>query len=230
MVPMSKFVRFESTIWDFIKKARRSKTALDQVIRSYRPAIVNFVRRCGFAEEEAEDLSQEVFLRICRGNVLERIDREKGKFRTFLLVMTKNIIASEVRKRQAEKRGGGVKPLSIEEMKERTDFDLQGQERETRDEEFNRIWLQNLVRQALAKLDTESQAKKNLYFQALTLYLTGLKYEEVARRLGKTVQDVKVLIHYGRTKVKTHVKELIVNYSSSQQEYEEELRALSKYM
>lgn len=226
---MSKFVRFESTIWDFIKKARKSKTALDQLIRMYRPAIVNFVCRCGFAEEEAEDLSQEVFMRICKGNVLDRIDQEKGKFRTFLLVMTKNIIASEVRKRQAEKRGGGVKPLSIEEMKTNNDFDLQGK-KEDRDEEFNRLWLQNLVRQALVRLESESDSKKNLYFQALTLYLGGLRYEEVAKKLGKTMQDVKVLIHYARTKVKTHVKELIIDYSSSQQEYEEELRALSKYL
>ena len=148
---MSRFVRFQSTIWDFIKKARHSKPALDQLIRMYRPVIVNFVMRCGFPEEEAEDLSQEVFLRICKDNVLERITPEKGKFRTFLLVMTKNVIASEIRKRQAGKRGGGAKPLSIEEMKTNVDFDVSGKP-EDRDEEFNRLWLQNLTRQALARL------------------------------------------------------------------------------
>lgn len=226
---VSKFVRFESTIWDIVKKARKDERALEEVVRTYRPAIVNFIQRCGFSEHEAEDLSQEVFLRMCREDVLCRVDARKGKFRTFLLVLTKNVIASEVRRRQADKRGGGHAALSLDELKENIDFDV-GQEDGSRSREFDREWLDNLTRLALARLQQESKEKKTLYFAALSLYLSGHSYNEIASRLGKSLSDVKVLIHYARNKVKTYVKELVMSYSSSQQEYEDEMRYLGRFM
>lgn len=226
---VSKFVRFESTVWDIIKKARTDGQALKEVIQTYRPAIINFVQRCGFSEHEAEDLAQEVFMRMCREDVLSRVDAKKGKFRTFLLVITKNIIASEVRKKQADKRGGGHQALSLDELKANIDFDV-GREDGSGSQEFDREWLNNLTRIALARLQQESREKKTLYFAALSLYLSGHKYDEIASRLGKSLTDVKVLIHYARNKVKTYVKELVMNYSASQQEYEDEMRYLSRFM
>jgi DNA-directed RNA polymerase specialized sigma24 family protein len=144
-------------------------------------------------------------------------------------VITKNVIGSELRKRQAEKRGGGQKPMSIEEMRSNIDFDVEGTQ-EDKDEDFNRLWLQNLVRRALARLHEDCEKKKSLYYKALKDYLSGLNHEEIARRLERPVKEIKGLIHYGRSKLKAYVKELVIEYSGSREETEEELRFLSRYM
>ncbi|HLG42781.1 MAG TPA: RNA polymerase sigma factor [Planctomycetota bacterium] len=226
---MANFVRFDSTVWDLVKRARTDQKVLGQIIESYRPPIYNFIRARGFNEHEAEDLTQEIFIRLSKEDVLGRLNPSRGRFRSFLLVITKNVIGSEMRRRQAEKRGGGQKQASIDEMRESIDFDVEGAA-DGKDEEFNRLWLQNLVRQALARLQEESERKKNLYYQALKAYLAGQKHEDVAKALDRPIREVRSLIHYGRAKLKAYVKELVIDYSSSKDDCDEELAFLSRYM
>jgi RNA polymerase sigma factor (sigma-70 family) len=229
MAAMGNFVRFDSTVWDLVKRARTDQKVLGEIIQTYRPPIYNFIRARGFNEHEAEDLSQEIFIRLAKEEVLGRLNPKRGRFRSFLLVITKNVIGSEMRRRQAEKRGGGQKQASIDEMRDSIDFDVE-RSGDDKDEEFNRLWLQNLVRRALARLQGESEQKKNLYYRALKEFLAGNRHEDVAKTLGRPVKEVRSLIHYGRSKLKSYVRELVVEYSSSSDDSEEELAFLSRYM
>lgn len=229
MRTVANFVRFDSTVWDLVKRARTDRKVLGEIIETYRPPIYNFIRARGFNEHEAEDLSQEIFIRLAKEDVLGRLNPRRGRFRSFLLVITKNVIGSEMRRRQAEKRGGGQKQASIEEMRESIDFDVE-RPGDEKDEEFNRLWLQNLVRRALSRLQAESEQKNNLYYRALKEYLAGNRHEDVARTLARPVKEVRSLIHYGRSKLKAYVRELVIEYSANREECEEELAFLSRYM
>ena len=59
---------------------------------------------------DAQDLTQEFFARLLARNYLSVADRNKGKFRSFLLGSLEHFLAREWTKAHAQKRGGGRFP------------------------------------------------------------------------------------------------------------------------
>ena len=83
--------RFATTHWSVVLAAsshddRRSREALAKLCATYWYPLYAFVRRQGHQAEDAEDLTQEFFARFLAGNYLARVDRERAKFRSYLLV------------------------------------------------------------------------------------------------------------------------------------------------
>ena len=73
-----------------------------------------FVRRAGHSAEDAQDLTQEFFVRLLDKHFLAAADRKKGRFRTFLLTAVKRFLANEYDRARAQKRGGGQRIVSLE--------------------------------------------------------------------------------------------------------------------
>ncbi len=223
---MGEFVRFESTLWSRISLVkRRDTTAVNAFVSQYRTPVLRFVKNLGFAEQDAEDLTQEVFLRITRDDVLARADRAKGRFRSFLLGVTQNVVREERKRRGTIKRGEGKAAVSLDA----DDGALAGSvaAAPVRDEEFDRVWLMELVKRALAKLEAEKPDQH----QAMSLHLLqGLAYEQIAESMGKKLQDVKNYLHRARARLAELLKAEIAEYASSAEEYEEEVAYLSKFL
>ena len=116
---------FPSTLWSEVIALQRDnpdgrRERLDRLVQRYwKPVYWAFRTDCGQREEEARDLTQEFFVRILEGRVIEGVDPERGSFRNYLKGALRNFLRNERRKGQTEKRGGGRQPLSI-------DFDLAG--------------------------------------------------------------------------------------------------------
>ena len=90
---MSKFVRFQSTIWTMIRDAKAdSPGAFDALVHLYREPVRRYLRSRNIRRELAEDLVQDVFLRVFQKDLLQKVEESKGKFRSFLLGVTNNII------------------------------------------------------------------------------------------------------------------------------------------
>ena len=75
-----------------------------------------FIRRRGHPAYDAEDLTQEFFARLLDKHFLAAADREKGRFRTFLLMAVKRFLANEHDAAQARRRGGGRPTVSLDGM------------------------------------------------------------------------------------------------------------------
>ena len=58
---------------------------LNELCRACWRPIYAEIRRRGHAADDAQDLTQEFFARLLRHEAFGRVDREKGRFRTFLL-------------------------------------------------------------------------------------------------------------------------------------------------
>ena len=58
---------------------------MEELCRTYWFPLYVYVRRQTLTREDAEDLTQEFFSRLLEKNYLAKADRERGKFRTFLL-------------------------------------------------------------------------------------------------------------------------------------------------
>ena len=92
----------------------QSAQALEVLCRTYWHPLYAYVRRRGYEEHEAQDLTQEFFARLLEKESLRAVDRAKGKFRSFLLAAMEHFLAKEWRRANAQKRGGGLDFLSLD--------------------------------------------------------------------------------------------------------------------
>src|SRR5580698_1076575 len=109
--------QFPTTRWTLVVAAgdphrKEARSALVYLCDNYWYPLYAYLRRRGYAADEAQDLTQEFFVRVLEGRYLDRADAEKGRFRSFILTSLKFFVADEGDRDRAQKRGGGmVEPL-----------------------------------------------------------------------------------------------------------------------
>jgi RNA polymerase sigma-70 factor, ECF subfamily len=208
-------VHMPSTMWTTILSFHRDPERVkDFVVRRYRQPVVEFARRQGLKDEDAEDVAQEVFLRVCHETFLKKADQIRGKFRTVLLAVTKHVIGSWRRHEMAGKRDRR-REVSLEGMTLPDDLPA--------DPEFDRLWVQNLMTQALDRLKPDAGT------EALRLQLQGLSYQEIAEKLGRKTTDVTNFIHRAKERLKKEFERLIAEYST-REDVAEEIAQLRRFL
>lgn len=91
---------FPTTVWDVVRAAGgRDPDALDQIAQEYRAPVLAFIRMRGFDASLAEDLCQDVFVRLLAGGVIGKADAQKGSFRSLLCTVTIRVIQDWRRRR-----------------------------------------------------------------------------------------------------------------------------------
>jgi RNA polymerase sigma-70 factor (ECF subfamily) len=218
-------------MWTNIYNAKTGdRAALSRIFTGYLAAVVRFIQSEGFPEADADDIAQEVFSVICNEQFLAKVDPGKGRFRSLVLAVTKNMVLLEKRRRGTLKRGAGRTVLSVEAIRDQgIEFDIaDSQQRDLRDMKFDTYWIQSLVARAMKTLKEECAAKKAPFYEALDLFIAGKSYEQVAKAIGSKEDEVRSYIHQARTKLKKLVEKLIMEYSVSVDEYEKELDYLWK--
>src|SRR5438132_249852 len=111
---------FATTHWTVVlgaaqKPSAQAEEALEKLCRAYWYPLYAFVRRQGHGPHEAADLTQEFFSHLLATNALARVERSKGKFRSFLLASVKNLLTNEWNRANRQKRGAGVMLFSLDE-------------------------------------------------------------------------------------------------------------------
>lgn len=214
---------FESTMWTAIGQAKGgSSEALQRILERYRPPLLDYLRGCRLSEADAEDVVQDVFLEMTKKDFLARADRTKGKFRSLLIRVTRNVLASGFRKQYTLKRGGRRKAVSLDDIAEAPAPEM---------ERFNQLWVRNLIRLGLDRLHRESSRWKVPYPEVLSWkYLEDLSYDQIAAKLGCEPKDVDNYCYHGRQLLKRHLIELAQEYSSSPDEHSEEIELLKRFL
>ena len=114
---------FTTTHWSIVLEAQgespAARRALEILCRTYWQPLYGFVRRQGFAREEAQDLVQDFFARLLEHRNLETVRREKGRLRSYLLVSLKHFLASERRRAIGVKRYETGPHLPLDERTDR---------------------------------------------------------------------------------------------------------------
>ncbi len=105
--------RFATTHWSMVASAGGGHSpeacqALATLCEHYWFPLYAFVRRAGNSAEDAQDLTQEFFVRLLDKHFLAAADPTKGRFRTFLLTAVKHFLANE-RDRVRPESGAGAK-------------------------------------------------------------------------------------------------------------------------
>ncbi len=204
---------FESTLWSRIGDVQKGEpSAVWTFVDRYRPPLVKYVSRKGFSPEDAEDLAQEVMIRLFTKDALARADRERGRFRSFLIGICKNVMREERSRRGAKKRGGGDKPIPLSDVPEIATH--------ASDEEFDRLWAEQLLARAFDALRTENPRQHRVL---LIRFQEDISAAELAERLNRSVQHVRNDLHRSRKRLARFVRAEIARYCSSKEEFDDEL-------
>jgi len=110
---------FGPTHWSVVLAAGEDESpssheALEKLCRAYWRPIYTYVRRRGHAPTEAEDLTQAFFAHFLERKLLTVVDRQRGRFRTFVLHACEYFLAKQWRDASRIKRGGGQTILSLD--------------------------------------------------------------------------------------------------------------------
>jgi len=217
---------FQSTVWTRVLQAQEgSREALNELLSVYWKPIYFFVRRSGRKVEEAKDLTQSFITTLLEREFFNRVSKEKGKLRSFLLTSLSNFIKDDYKRVSAQKRGGGRKILSLDFVQGETEYQLEPEAKESLADYFKQKWALSVLNQALVLLENESDPK---IFSALKPYLSGggPSYAATAELLGISETNVNNLIHRSRNRYRDLLKEVVAQSVDSSSSVEEELREL----
>ncbi len=208
-------MNFPTSIWTTIQSIRKDPERVkEEVVRRYSMPVCEFLRKQGLSPEDAEDLTQEVFVRVCSEEFLKKVDPKKGKFRSLLLAVTRNIAAS-FRRRELAPMRDRRKTVSLD------GFDIPVEVKA--DPDFDRLWAKNLMAQAMRRMRNDAATS------ALKLQLEGCPYARIAARLAKSETEVTNYIHRAKKRLRAQIESLIREYSGEDL-LKEEVADLVKYL
>jgi RNA polymerase sigma-70 factor (ECF subfamily) len=162
--------------------ARFSEVALAEAYRRHGGAVYGLARRVLKSAAEAEDVTQEVFLRLW--NQPERFDPVRGTLRAFLLAQSHSRAVDTIRSLNARSRRESVEA----QIRASTDYDMQ---REVWD-----LAVADQITQALGELPHEERRVIEL------AYFEGHTYVEVAELLQQPEGTVKSRIRNGMRRMR----------------------------
>lgn len=158
--------------------------AFRHLVERHQHAVVGTVAKMLGNSSEAEDIAQQVFLRIWRNAKRYRPD---AKFTTYLFTITRNLVFNETRRRSRKKE------FSLDEREESANLSIEGDPTRQPDAELLQAELQRAVDGAIASLpETQRMAVVLRRYEQLS-------YEEIAEVLELSVSAVKSLLFRARS-------------------------------
>ena len=227
---------FVTTHWSVVLSARQkdspdSLAALETLCVSYWYPLYAYVRRQGHSPHDAQDLTQEFFARLLEKDYLKAADREKGRFRTFLIVALKRFLANEWDRVRAQKRGGGQHLLSLDAELAEERYRIEPAEGASAEKVFERRWALTLLERSMTRLREEFvKSGKTSDFEHLKACLTAgrgeISYAEIGTALGLNEGAVRVAVHRLRKRYREIFREEIAHTVSGPEEIDAEVRYL----
>ena len=134
--------RFQTTEWTKILNSALGESILAELYTKYWRPVYKYLRRKGFSNEEAKDLIQGFFgEKVLGQQLLQKADRAKGKFRTFLLTAIQNYAIDLHRQDRP--------------MRELDDKIEQASTVDSPESDFDLAWAEEILQNVLAELEAE---------------------------------------------------------------------------
>jgi len=239
---------FASTQWSIIIAAGESRAtpesaeaALAQLCQMYWAPLYTFVRSRGYAVHDAQDLTQSFFAYLIEKKIYARADRQKGKFRSFLLASLKNFLADVYDHEHTLKRGGARDFLPLrEEQAEEAESLFQthcsSDNAVAEDNMFERNWAEMLVSAGLDRVSADYKAEgKEKLFEELKIFLVGSadplpSYADLATRLGTLASTLRSHITRLRARYREALRAEVRRSVDTEAEVDNELRELLRVL
>jgi|ERR1035441_2973917 RNA polymerase sigma-70 factor (ECF subfamily) len=227
---------FTTTHWSLVLAVMdtapaRAFDALEKLCTRYWFPIYAFIRRNGHDAHQAEDLTQSFFQFVIERRMLSRVQRDRGRFRNFILASLANFLHNHHDHVSAAKRGGSHVIVSLDETNAEEILAQEPENTSTPDHAFERRWAVTLIRHVLKNLRAEHAERGRLaVFDALQPHLTGEpaqgEYECLAAQLDMETGALKVALHRLRRRFGKLLRKEVAYTVARPEEVEEEIRHL----
>jgi len=225
---------FVTTRWSVVlaaqdKSSPDAAAALETLCRAYWYPLYAFVRRSGHLPEDAQDLTQEFFARLLQKHWLDAAEPERGRFRTFLIMALKRLLANEWDRTQAAKRGGGQRSVPLDTKFAETRYAQEPAATMPADFLYERRWALTLLDQAMASLRAEYERDgRGNDFEQLKEYLVAergsIPYAKIAGELKVAEGAARVAVHRLRKRFRETFRETIAQTVTNPGEADAEVR------
>ncbi len=155
--------------------------AFQELVDRYKDLVFALISRTIQDRSRAEDLAQDVFLRVHRGLPYFR---GEARLSTWLYRIVANVCAQE---------GGRPTSVSIEDERIRSQV---AASTATRDQQFGDIELRDRLEKAIARLPA------NYRFLVAAHYLNGVRYEDLADALQAPLGTIKTQLHRAKQQLR----------------------------
>jgi RNA polymerase sigma-70 factor (ECF subfamily) len=233
---LPKATQFATTHWSVVLAAGqgespRAMEALESLCRTYWYPLYAFVRRQGHGPHDTEDLIQEFFARLLQRGDFVSVRREKGRFRSFLLVAVKHFLVNQALRARTQKRGGGQRLIPLDELLAERQYRFEPADELTPETLFERRWALALLDKVLARVRNEYESGGKLrQFEALRPFLSdgqNLRPQaEIAAELGTTEGAIKQALRLLRRRYRELLRQEVAHTVATAGDVEDELRHL----
>jgi RNA polymerase sigma-70 factor (ECF subfamily) len=146
---------FLTTHWSLIEGVKehrdKDRALIGLLLERYWKPVYCYLRRKGYDNEQAKDLTQDFFHEVVLSrSLIERADQSKGRFRSFLLHALNKYLVDELRKESAQKRIPQAKLVSLD-ISHPPALPLKVRQLEP-EQCFDYAWKTDLLERALAEL------------------------------------------------------------------------------
>jgi DNA-directed RNA polymerase specialized sigma24 family protein len=233
--------RFVTTRWSVVLSSTdpgdegKAREALSHLCKTYWRPIFAFICRRGHSVPDAQDLTQDFFVMILDGRLLERADRNRGRFRSLLLKALQNFLSDNADRKRAHKRGGHMQFVSWDDWMAEAPSQLSIAPADASQWPAERVydvrWAATVAEHALRRLGEECERRgKRRVFDALSSCLAAeredVSYATYAKTLGVAETEVKRLVHQLRQRYRALLREEVAQTVEKIEDVEEELRYL----
>jgi RNA polymerase sigma factor (sigma-70 family) len=175
-----------------------ARKALAAFCEAYWPPLYTFVRRRGYSPADAQDIVQGFFAHLFEHNTLSRADKERGRLRTFLLGSIQNFLLKERERMRALKRGGAHQMVSFDLHLPEAEAAMLATAHLSDVNSYDVAWASGIVARAWKNVRERFAADgKREWVGELRPFVAGgtearPSQEEVAKRLGTSVENLRV--------------------------------------
>jgi DNA-directed RNA polymerase specialized sigma24 family protein len=227
---------FATTQWELVLCASQAPSpqateALENLCRAYWYPVYAFVRRKGYDAHQAQDLTQEFFARIAQKNSLSGAQRERGKFRSYLLGALQHFLSDQRDRANAAKRGGGKELVSLDDEAALALFALEQRSDLSPENHFEKRWAITILERAFTRVGLEfEKSGRGALFEQLKSFLAEPsdpgEYKHIAGKIGMRPSTLAVAVHRLRQRYRELVREEVAATIVAPEEVEDELRHL----
>jgi RNA polymerase sigma-70 factor (ECF subfamily) len=227
---------FNTTHWSVVVSAGHEFTdqaavALERLCQTYWSPLYAYVRRCGHNADSARDLTQGFFAELIEKRRLTHADRERGRFRTFLLSAMQNFLRNEHDRVQTLKRGGGREIISLDQQEAEEHVLHEASKSLTPERLFEKRWASRLIEVVLERLRAEFVADGQAdLFDRLEPHLwgdaTSVPYAQLADEMNLSLSALKSTTYRLRQRSRELLREEIAHTVATVADIDAEIRQL----
>lgn len=234
--------RFATTRWSIVlacndreERNGDAHRALTELCQTYWRPVFVYVCRLGYSLPDAQDVTQDFFVKLLEGNLLKLADPNRGRFRSLLCTALKNFLADKRDQTGREKRGGRIHFIVwddwMAEAPSQVSLSSENISAWSPEQIFDLRWAATVVEKALRRLSEEcAQHGRLRAFTVLSKCLTSeredISYSVLATTLGVPESSIKRLLHNMRCRFRAILREEVAETVDAEANIEDEIRYL----